>query len=172
LSAERPEDQAFTGATDAASCRALVRESDRDRYLATLLTPSRYHDALFALYAFNLEIARVRDLVSQPLLGEIRYQWWRDALAQEGGADARSNPVGGALLDASARYRLPREALIGLIDARVFDLYDDPMPSLTDLEAYCGATSSALMRLASLVLADGADPGGADAAGHAGWPMP
>jgi 15-cis-phytoene synthase len=149
-------------------CRDLVRQGDPDRYLATLLSPSVHHDALFALYAFNLEIARVRDTVSDPLPGEVRYQWWRDALAGEARGDVRSHPVAAALLDAVARYHLPRKALTDLIDARVFDLYDDPMPRLTDLEGYCGETSSALIRLAGLVLHDGADPGGSDAAGHAG----
>jgi 15-cis-phytoene synthase len=168
LSGDRPEDQAEVGATDAAFCRALVRDGDRDRYLATLLAPSRYHDALFALYAFNLEIARVRDLVSDPLPGEVRYQWWRDALAGEARGDVQSHPVAAAVLATIARYRLPRKAFTDLIEARVFDLYDDPMPSLNDLEGYCGETSSALIRLAGLVLQNGADPGGSEAAGHGG----
>ena len=77
-------------------------------------------------------------------------------------------PGRGRAREAIVRFRLPRPALVGLIEARTFDLYDDPMPSLADLEGYCGETSSALIRLASLVLAGGTDPGAADAAGHAG----
>ena len=80
----------------------------------------------------------------------------------------RANPVAAALDDTIVQFRLPRQALVDLIDARIFDLYDDPMPSLNDLEGYCGETSSSLIRLSSLVLADGRDPGAADAAGHAG----
>jgi 15-cis-phytoene synthase len=151
-----------------AYCRDLVQRGDRDRYLATLLAPSLAHDALFALYAFNLEVARVRDIVSDPLPGEIRYQWWRDALAGEARGDVQSHPVAAGVLATIARYRLPRKAFTDLIEARVFDLYDDPMPSLNDLEGYCGETSSALIRLAALVLQDGVDPGGSEAAGHAG----
>ena len=104
----------------------------------------------------------------EALAGEIRLQWWRDALQGEARGDVRANPVAAALDDTIVQFRLPRQALVDLIDARVFDLYDDPMPSLNDLEGYCGETSSSLIRLAELILADGADPGAADAAGHAG----
>ncbi|MCP8939337.1 squalene/phytoene synthase family protein [Alsobacter sp. SYSU M60028] len=146
----------------------LVRENDPDRWLATLFAPADKRAGLLALYAFNLEIARVRELVSDPLPGEVRFQWWRDALEDKARGDVRGHPVATALLEAIGRYRLPRQALLDLIEARTFDLYDDPMPSVGALEGYCGETSSALIRLASLVLAGGDDPGGADAAGHAG----
>jgi phytoene synthase len=124
--------------------------------------------AVAALYAFNVEVSRVRDLVSGPLPGEVRLQWWRDLFEGEARGDAASHPVAAALLAAVTRYRLPRQALTGIVDARVHDLYDDLFSTVTELEAYCGATTSVLMRLASLVLAEGAEPGSADAAGHAG----
>ena len=149
-------------------CEALVRDGDRDRFFATLFAPADKRPHLFALYAFSLEVARVRETVSTALPGEIRLQWWRDALQGEARGDVRSNPVAAALDDTIAQFRLPRQALVDLVDARVFDLYDDPMPALADLEGYCGETASALIRLASLVLAGGTDPGAADAAGHAG----
>jgi 15-cis-phytoene synthase len=75
---------------------------------------------------------------------------------------------GGARGRARQPDRCGRQAFVDLIDARVFDLYDDPMPSLNDLEGYCGETSSSLIRLAAMVLADGPDPGSADATGHGG----
>jgi phytoene synthase len=151
-----------------AHCEALVRENDRDRFFASQFAPADRRPALMALYAFSFEVARVREAVSAPLAGEIRLQWWRDALEGRAHGDVAANPVCAALLDTAERYRLPREALVALVDARVFDLYDDPMPTLNDLEGYCGETSSVLVRLASLVLADGADPGFAAAAGQAG----
>ena len=149
-------------------CQALVREADPDRYYATLLAPPDKRPPLFALYAFSAEIARVRDAVSAPMPGEIRLQWWRDAVEGLARGDVQANPVAAALEETIARFHLPRQALLGLIDARVFDLYDDPMPSTGDLEGYLGETSSALIRLASLILAGRDDPGGAEAAGHAG----
>lgn len=163
--AQAPPDGA---SSDFTHCEALVREGDRDRYLATLFAPADKRPHLYALYAFSGEIARVRDSVSAPLPGELRLQWWRDALQGTAWGDARGNPVAAALLDTVERFRLPPQALIDLVDARVFDLYDDPMPTLNDLEGYCGETASALIRLAGIVLAEGADPGGAEAAGHAG----
>lgn len=149
-------------------CLALVREHDPDRYIASLYAPEALRPGLFALYAFSHEIARVREQVSEPLPGEVRLQWWRDVLEAGPDAPAPGHPVAQALLDTVRRFRLPIGPLSGLIEARVFDLYDDPMPSLSDLEGYAGETASALIRLACLVLGQGRDPGGATAAGHAG----
>lgn len=149
-------------------CEALVREGDPDRYFATLFAPAAFRPHLFALAAFSLTIARVRDAASNPTAGEIRLQWWRDALQGEARGDVKANPVAAALEDAIVARRLGRQPFIDLIDARVFDLYDDPMPRVNDLEGYCGETAASLIRLGSLVLADGAEPGGAAAAGHAG----
>ncbi|WP_375466109.1 phytoene/squalene synthase family protein [uncultured Methylobacterium sp.] len=149
-------------------CEELVRAGDPDRYLATLFAPAAFRPHLFALYAFSLTVARVREAASNPMAGEIRLQWWRDALQGEARGDVRANPVAAAVLDAITARRLVRQPFVDLIDARVFDLYDDPMPRLNDLEGYCGETASALFRLASLILCDGAEPGGAAAAGHAG----
>jgi phytoene synthase len=150
------------------SLAADLRVQDRDRWVSTLFAPSRHRDGLVALYAFNLEIARVRDIVSDPLPGEMRFQWWRDLLSGQARGDVSSHPVAAALLRAMARYNLPAAALSTLVEARTFDLYEDPMPSLNDLEGYCGETSSIIIRLATFILADGADPGGADLVGHAG----
>ena len=63
-----------------AHCEALVRAADRERFLTALFAPADRRNALFALYAFNIEIARVREAVREPLAGEIRLQWWSDAL--------------------------------------------------------------------------------------------
>ncbi len=163
-----PEPQRAAPVVADPSLMTELRARDRDRWLAAVLSPARHRDALVALYAFNLEIARVRDVVSDPLPGEMRFQWWRDLLAGEARGEVQAHPVAAALLQAISRYNLPREAMATLIEARTFELYDDPMPTLNDLEGYCGETSSLLIRLATFVLADGVDPGGADAVGHAG----
>jgi phytoene synthase len=151
-----------------AHCAAMVREADHDRYIACLYAPEALRPGLFALYAFSHEIARVREAVSEPLPGEVRLQWWRDLLEGDAQGSVQAHPVAAALLDTILHFRLPIAPLTGLIEARVFDLYDDPMPSLGDLEGYAGETASALFRLASIILAEGRDPGGAAACGHAG----
>ena len=112
-----------------------------------------------------MEIARIRDAVSDPALGEIRLQWWRDAIANRAGG---GHPVAGALIETIETFHLPETAFQRMIDARVFDLYDDPAPTLRDLEGYAGDTASALTQLAAIVLAGGHDPGTAEGAGHAG----
>jgi phytoene synthase len=150
-----------------AHCEALVREADKDRFLAALFAPAETRPHLFALHAFNVEIARVRELAREPLAGEVRLQWWRDAIAGNGQGDAAGNPVATALIDTVEHFQLPSAALTALIDARQFDLYDEPMPTLAALEAYARATASSLFALATRLLT-GEDTTAAEAADHAG----
>ena len=151
-----------------AHCETSLRADDDDRWRAILLAPDAARKHLHALYAFSQEVARVRALAHEAMAGEMRHQWWRDALTGAARGDVRGHPVAAAILDTIDRFNLPTQALLDLIDARTFDLYDDPMPSLAQLEGYCGETSSSLLRLASIIIANGADPGAADAAAHAG----
>ncbi|MBA8880778.1 phytoene synthase [Phyllobacterium myrsinacearum] len=146
----------------------LLRDADPDRYLSVLYAPEGKRGALAALYAFNVEIARIRDLIHDPLPGEVRLQWWRDLIGGTEHGEVSGNPVAAALLDAIKAYNLPRGAFDNYCEARIFDLYDDPMPSRNDLEGYCGETASALIQLASLVLDPDKAPAHADVAGHAG----
>jgi phytoene synthase len=158
----------MTDSTAIAHVTELVRTLDRDRYVADLFAPAERRNALFALHAFNIEVSRVREAITNPMAGEVRLQWWNDALIGEARGDVAANPVAAALLDAITTYHLPKEALFALVDARIFDLYDDPMPNVNDLEGYAGETSSALIRLATLVLTGATDKASAEAAGHAG----
>lgn len=135
-----------------AYCAELVRTANRDRYLATLFAPAEHRDALFALYAFNIEIARVREVAREPLPGEMRLQWWNEVLGGEREGEAAANPLAAALLSAIARHRLPTSKLLDLIEARRFDLYDEPMAALADLDAYAKRTSSAMIALTAQVL--------------------
>lgn len=144
-----------------------VRAADPDRYLSALYAPTGKRDALLALYAFNAEIAGVRDRIREALPGEVRLQWWRDVISA-GGQRGAGHPVAEALERAITTHRLPRQAFDNYIEARIFDLYDDPMPSRTDLEGYCGETASALIQLAALIIEPEAAPRFADLAGHAG----
>lgn len=149
-------------------CLDLLRDIDRDRYLACLLSPAEKRPAIAALYAFSAELARIRDLVREPLPGEIRLQYWRDLLAGQAHGSTEANPVAAGLLQAIESYNLPVAPLQAMVEARLFDLYDDPMETRGMLEGYAGETASALVQLAALAL----DPVEAvrfsDAAGHAG----
>jgi phytoene synthase len=147
-------------------CQEQVRAADRDRFLATLFAPAEKRGPLFALYAFNLEIASVRERAREPMPGEIRLQWWRDVLNGERGGEAAANPVAAALRDTIARCALPTAPLLDLIEAHAFDLYDDPMPTLAALEAYGRKTS--LFAFAARICAGAARDPVQDAAEHAG----
>jgi len=135
--------------TSAAFCAELVRSHDFARYAATLFVPVAQRRALLALYAFNVEITRVRDHVSQPLPGEVRLQWWTDMLAGRGHGGVEGNPVAAELGLAIRNYDLPAERLSRLIEEHQFDLYNDPMPTMAALEGYINDTSSALFSLAA-----------------------
>ncbi|MCV3765240.1 phytoene/squalene synthase family protein (plasmid) [Rhizobium sp. TRM95796] len=150
------------------ACLTTLRSTDLDRYLACLLMPEDKRGAVAALYAFNAELARVRDVVRDPLPGEIRLQWWRDLVEGQGAGDAMANPLAAGLIHAVDEYRLPRPALAAMTEARIFDLYDDPMESRRMFEGYAGETSSTLIQMTTLILAPDAAPRLADAAGHAG----
>src|SRR6201996_7562150 len=135
-----------------AYCAELVRNADRDRYLAALFAPAEHRDALYALYAFNAEIERVREAAREPMPGEIRLQWWREAIQGERSGEASANPVAAALLDVIGRYGLPTAKLDEFIEAHRFDLYDEPMATVADLETYARATASAVIDLAARIL--------------------
>jgi len=138
-------------------CADLVRRHDFPRYVATLFAPAEVRRALLALYAFNVEIVRVRDQVSQPLPGEIRFQWWTDLFSGLVHGSAEGNPVAAELLRAIRDFDLPVEPLSLLVDEHQFDLYNDPMPTMAALEGYLAATSSALFALAARIMGDGSD---------------
>jgi phytoene synthase len=140
------------GPDSAAFCAELVRSHDFDRYASTLFVPAESRRALLALYAFNSEIVRVREQVSQPLPGEIRLQWWTDMLAGAGHGDVESNPVAAELLLAIRTHDLPVDRLSKLIDAHIFDLYNDPMPDLPVLESHISDTLSTLFALSARIL--------------------
>jgi NADH dehydrogenase [ubiquinone] 1 alpha subcomplex assembly factor 6 len=147
---------------------ALVRRHDRDRYQTVLFAPAARREALFALYAFNYEIARVRETVTQPVLGRIRLQWWREniAAAFEGGT-VRRQPVVDALTTSIRELSLTRDHFDQLIDARETDLEDEPPASLTALENYAEMSSSRLIYLALEVLGV-RDPAATEAGLHVG----
>jgi 15-cis-phytoene synthase len=132
-------------------CAALVRGHDFARYAATLFVPADQRRALLAVYAFNVEISRVREQVTQPLPGEIRLQWWTDMLADTGHGGVEGNPVASELKLAIRNGRLPVDRLSRLIDEHQFDLYNDPMPTKAALEGYINDTASALFSFGAAV---------------------
>lgn len=150
------------------ACLAALREGDRDRYLCALLTPEHARGPVSALYAFNLEIARIRENITEPMMGEVRLQWWRDLFDGETHGDARANPIAAALLETVEQHSLAPGPFQNMIDARQFDLYDDPMPDRNAFEGYAGETACALIQLCVNVLSPERAGETSDASGHAG----
>lgn len=151
---------------ETAHCAGLLRAADRTRYLADLYAPEALRADLFALHAFDVEVAGIPAKVSEPMAGEIRLQWWHDALEEP--AKGSGHPVAAALHRAIGRHGLPAAAFLNLLEARIADLYDDPVPGVVDLEGYAGETASAMLQLGCLILAEGDDPGTAELCGHGG----
>src|SRR3954447_23588970 len=137
----------FAGSLSAPA--AIVRRHDRDRYQTALFAPADRRESLFALYAFNYEVARVREAVTTPMLGQIRLQWWREIVdAAYAGTPARRHEVAQPLVAAIAGFGLSRTYFERIIDTRERDLDDAPPPNLTALVDYAEGTSSTLQFLA------------------------
>ena len=135
---------------------AAVRSADYDRYLSVLFAPAQVRGRLLALYAFNHEIAKVAEAVSQPMAGFIRLQWWRDAVEEiYSGRGARRHEAAEGLARAVTGASLPRPLIDAMLDARERDLEPSPFANLSELESYADAASGNLMRLAARILGAG-----------------
>lgn len=133
-------------------CAALVRDFDRDRYLSAMFAPAEKREGLLALYAFNIELARIAEVVSELILGEIRLQWWREAVAGVFAGAPCEHPIVRALYDLKVAGFLNRDLMERMIEARAADLEEAPFATLDDLERYAADTAGALMALAAHAL--------------------
>ena len=132
--------------------RRIARAADPDRTLAALFAPRQARDDLFALYAFNAELARIADQVTEPGLGDIRLQWWREAIEQAAAGETSGHPVADAFGDVLARRALSRERIAALIDARSFDVGETVMADARTLDAYLFDTTGGLFALAGEIV--------------------
>ncbi len=145
----------------------MVRRYDRDRFVTALFAPPAQREDLFTLYAFNIEIARIRETVSEPMLGQIRLQWWRDTLDRVCRGDHAHHPVADDLSLLIRRQSLPRPLFDRLIEARELDMQDQPPESLSQMKLYVEDSAAGLAALAALVLG-GEDDATQEAARHVG----
>lgn len=131
---------------------ASVRTADPDRYFSALFAPANLRPFLFALYAFNAEVARVAESVREPMLGAIRLEWWRETAEGASRASPRNHDVARGLVALFAAGRVALADLEALIAARAFDSSADHFADFAALENYLDATSGAVMRLAARIL--------------------
>src|SRR5215468_4243353 len=148
---------ATTAEADAAYCLDQVRQFDRDRYLTVLFAGSHARADLVALYAFNLEVAKTRELVREPMMGLMRLQWWRDCIAEIYAGNERRHQVAQPLAAAIRRHGLERAAFERLLEAREADLGETPPATLPALVGYANATAGSLGVLAVQVLGGAGD---------------
>jgi 15-cis-phytoene synthase len=150
-----------------AACAELVQRGDPDRFLAVMAAPVEARAQLLPLYAFNLEVARAPWITQEPLIAEMRLQWWRDVVENAASGAARAHEVAGPLHDLIRDFGLPVEVLDRLIDARRWDVHRDPHEGAEGLASYLEDTGAGLMWLAARAL--GAPDGAETAVRSYGW---
>ncbi len=133
-------------------CAQQVRRFDNDRFICSLFAPAEEREAMASVYAFNLEVARIREMAREPLLGHMRLQWWRDALDTIYSGAPPRHQVALAVADAVRRYGLDRRPFDRILDARAFDLDDLAPQSLDALIDYADGTSATLAQLSLKIL--------------------
>ena len=139
-------------------CAERVRTYDYDRYFASIFAPRDVRSDLMALYALNLEIASLHELVSEPILGDMRLEWWRDAVVAIYEGRTIQHAVAAELGQVVRRHDLPQEEMEGLIAARSRDFDESPMETVAEVEDYAHGTSGALAGLAYRICRGGAPP--------------
>ena len=136
------------------ACEETVRRVDPDRYLSALFAPAERRPLLFALYAFNHELAHIGETVKEPMVADIRLAWWRESV--EGACDGhpRNHDVVRGLAELFRKSGVPLEPFEAMIAARRFDVGAAAFNDIGSLEDYADATSGNLMRIAARVLDD------------------
>lgn len=150
-----------------AACADLVQRGDPDRFLAVMAAPVGVRAQLFPLYAFNLEVARAPWVTQEPLIAEMRLQWWRDVVENAASGAARAHEVAGPLHEVIRDFGLPVKVLDRLIAARRWDIHREPHEGPEALIAYLEETGAGLMWLAARAL--GAPDGAEGAVRAYGW---
>jgi len=150
---------------DLAACADLVRQADPERFRAAMASPVAARRVLFPLYAFNVEVARAPWMTEEPMIAQMRLQWWREVLEEiSAGGPVRRHMVAtplAELLDGEAARLLD-----DLIVARFWDIGTDPFADEAALDTYLTHTAGHLMWVAARLLGAG-DPAPLLARGHA-----
>lgn len=143
------------------ACAALLQRGDPDRHLAVMAAPASARPRLLPLYAFNLEVARAPWAAKEPLVAEMRLQWWRDVIENTQAGAAKAHEVAQPLHALIRETNLPRKVLDRMVAARRWECWREPFEDLAEMETYLDETAGGLMWLSALAL--GADAGAAGA---------
>lgn len=152
------------------ACAALVERGDPERFAALMAAPVAARGVLAVLYAYNLEIARAPWVTKEPMIAEMRLQWWRDIVAEAAaGKPARAHEVAGPLSALLAENRVDAAVLDRMAEARRWDIYTDAFADEAALDAYLEDTAAGLTWASAQAL--GAGPGTEAAVRAHGWAM-
>lgn len=135
-------------------CAMQVKNNDYDRYICSLFAPENKREKLFAIYAFNAEIARIKDIVTEPMSGYVRLQWWREAIDKIYAGQKPNHEIARQLFKLIHEVKIPKELFLELIDARLEELEFKQPLAMDELLKYSYDTSSKLIKLASHVMSD------------------
>ena len=133
-------------------CNLLVKTNDPDRYLIALTAPKGAREALYSIYAFNQEIAKIPETVSEEILGQIKFQWWRESLEDVYGGVARKHAILIALKEALNRFSIEESLLQEIISSREFDLEGREPKNIEELLTYAKGTSGNLLKITGGIL--------------------
>ncbi|CEL62485.1 NADH dehydrogenase (ubiquinone) complex I, assembly factor 6 OS=Bos taurus GN=NDUFAF6 PE=2 SV=1 [Rhizoctonia solani AG-1 IB] len=149
-------------------CRELVRKHDYEAYLSSYFYPRAAQPGYFALRAFNIELAMIRETVSRPIIGKMRMQFWRDAIKSITNDKPTKHPIAIALHEASQKAKLPPYYLKRMVDSRDEDLDRESHITLEGVTQYAESTSSTLLYLLLGLLHQSHSDTFAHAASHVG----
>ncbi|HZV20866.1 MAG TPA: squalene/phytoene synthase family protein, partial [Hyphomicrobiales bacterium] len=152
---------------DAAAAASVLKKRDIDRYWAALFAPAAKRSGLVALYAFNSELAHITAVVSEPMVGQIRLQWWRDAIELAIPGTKTGNPIADALAAAIFEYEIEKESLLRMVDARLPEILGEPPPDIPALRAALWDRSGIIFGISANILG-ASDAATRKAAEHAG----
>ncbi len=134
---------------------SLLREKHKERYLASIFIDKKYRHFIQSLFLFDAEISAISHMVKEAQLGEIRLSYWQEILEGKRMEESKKNPIAKAILLVLRKYNLPPDALIGLLQARRFDLYSDKMANMNNFEIYANKTVSTIYRLGIIIMNEG-----------------
>ena len=152
---------------DDAAAASLVKQRDRDRYWSALFAPAPKRPGLLAVYAFNAELSHIPSLVSEPMVGQIRLQWWRDAIDLAAPGSKTGNPIADALTATILEHDLQKDRIIRMIDARLPEILGELPADIAAFRASLQETSGSVFEIAAALLGNKSEVT-QKAAGHAG----
>ncbi|APO86655.1 squalene/phytoene synthase family protein [Marivivens sp. JLT3646] len=140
------------------ACAELVRQGDSDRFLATMAAPPEARAKLFPLYAFNLEVAKAPWVTREPMIAQMRLQWWQDIVTEVvEGKPPRAHEVAGPFAEVVKSSALPPSVISTMINARYWDINGDLFENEEAVIAHIDRGAGSLTVLAALALGSDAD---------------